>query len=121
MISIDREQNEIEVEDLANGNRYREKYDALVLSPGASPVRPAVPGVELPGIFSIRNIPDTRQVKEWITKSKAKRAVVVGGGFIGLELTENLARLGLEVTIVEIQPQVMPLLIPRWLPRSMTN
>ncbi|SPF37619.1 FAD-dependent pyridine nucleotide-disulphide oxidoreductase [Syntrophobacter sp. SbD1] len=112
VISIDREQNEIEVEDLAGGNIYREKYDALVLSPGASPVRPPVPGVELPGIFTIRNIPDTRQLKEWITKSKARRAVVVGGGFIGLELTENLARLGLKVTIVEIQPQVMPLLDP---------
>ena len=109
--SIDREKSEIEVAG-EDGNRYREKYDALVLSPGASPIRPPVPGAELPGIFTIRNIPDGRQIREWIAKSNARRAIVVGGGFIGLEMTENLARLGLEVTIVEILPQVMPPMDP---------
>ena len=110
--SIDRERSEIEVVEFASDRRYREKYDALVLSPGASPIRLPVPGAELPGIFTIRNIPDSRQIREWIAKSEAKRAMVVGGGFIGLEMTENLARLGLEVTVAEIQPQVMPLMDP---------
>jgi NADPH-dependent 2,4-dienoyl-CoA reductase/sulfur reductase-like enzyme/rhodanese-related sulfurtransferase len=118
VMSIDRERCEIEVADLSDplsggdGKRYREKYDALVLSPGASPVRLRVPGAELPGIFTVRNIPDSRQIKEWIAKSGARKAMVVGGSFIGLEMTENLSALGLEVTIAEILPQVMPLMDP---------
>ena len=109
--SIDREKSEIEIEDLRSRKTYREKYDALVLSPGASPIRPPVPGVDLPGIFTVRSIPDSSQIKEWI-KNGAKRAMVIGGGFIGAEMTENLARLGLQVTIIEMQPQVMPLMDP---------
>ncbi len=108
--SIDREKSEVEIEDLTDGKKYREKYDALVLSPGASPIKPPIPGVGLPGIFTIRNILDSRQIKEWITQFGAKRAVVVGGGFIGLEMTENLVKLGLNVTIVEMQDQVMPVM-----------
>ena len=108
--SIDREQNEVEIEDLRPRKRYREKYDALVLSPGASSISPPVPGVDLPGIFTVRSIPDSRQIKEWIKKFVAKRAMVIGGGFIGLEMTENLAKLGLpDITIIEMQPQVRPL------------
>jgi NADPH-dependent 2,4-dienoyl-CoA reductase/sulfur reductase-like enzyme/rhodanese-related sulfurtransferase len=72
------------------------------------PVRPPIPGIELPGIFSLRTIPDSRQIREQIAGGRAKRAVVVGGGFIGLEMTENLVRRGLSVTIVEMLPQVMP-------------
>ncbi len=112
VVSIDRENNEVEVEDLATGVKSREKYDALVLSPGASPIKPPIPGLDLPGIFTVRGIPDTRRIKEWITASGAERAVVIGGGFIGLEMTENLVKLGLSVTIVEMQPQVMPVLDP---------
>jgi NADPH-dependent 2,4-dienoyl-CoA reductase/sulfur reductase-like enzyme/rhodanese-related sulfurtransferase len=112
VLSIDRGQQEIEVKDLATGSTYREKYDALVLSPGASPVRPPIPGIDLPGVFTMRTIPDSRRIKEWIARYQAKRAVVVGGGFIGLEMTENLARRGLSVTIVEMQPHVMPLMDP---------
>jgi NADPH-dependent 2,4-dienoyl-CoA reductase/sulfur reductase-like enzyme/rhodanese-related sulfurtransferase len=110
--SIDRANSEIEVHDLATGKIYREGYDALVLSPGASPIRPPVPGLDLPGVFTVRNIPDSKQIKEWIGKFHAARAIVVGGGFIGLEMTENLAKLGVAVTIVEMQPQVMPLMDP---------
>jgi NADPH-dependent 2,4-dienoyl-CoA reductase/sulfur reductase-like enzyme/rhodanese-related sulfurtransferase len=106
--SIDREKHEIEVRDGQTGGVYRESYDALVLAPGAVPVRPLIAGIDLPGIFSLRTIPDSRQIREQIAGRKAKRAVVVGGGFIGLEATENLVRRGLSVTIVEMLPQVMP-------------
>ncbi len=107
---IDRENSEVEIVEVESGRRRREKYDALVLSPGASPITPPVPGVDLPGIFTVRNIPDTRRLKGWIEKRKARRAMVVGGGFIGLEMTENLRGLGIEVGIAELQRQVMPLM-----------
>ncbi len=110
--SIDREKHEIEVKDGQTGKMYRERYDALVLAPGAAPVRPPIPGIDLPGIFSLRTIPDSRQIRERIAERKAKRAVVVGGGFIGLEMTENLVRRGISVTIVEMLPQVMPPIDP---------
>ena len=110
--SIDREKQEIEVRNDETGNVYREKYDALVLAPGAAPVRPPLPGINLPCIFSLRTIPDSRQIREQISARKAKRAVVVGGGFIGLEMTENLVRRGLSVAIVEMLPQVMPPIDP---------
>ena len=106
--SIDREEHEIEVRNGETGKVYRESYDALVLATGAAPVRPPITGIDLSGIFSLRTIPDSRQIREQITERKAKRAVVVGGGFIGLETTENLVRRGVSVTIVEMLPQVMP-------------
>jgi len=106
--SIDREKHEIEVRNDETGKVYREKYDALVLAPGAAPVRPPIPGIDLSGIFSLRTIPDSRQIRERIAERKAKRAVVVGGGFIGMEMTENLVRRGISVTIVEMLAQVMP-------------
>jgi NADPH-dependent 2,4-dienoyl-CoA reductase/sulfur reductase-like enzyme/rhodanese-related sulfurtransferase len=107
--SIDREHREVTVENLVSGNVYREKYDALVLSPGATPVRPALDGIDMPGIFALRNIPDMRAIIDWIKTKNAKTAVVVGGGFIGLEMTENLHILGIDVTIIEMEDQVMPL------------
>jgi NADPH-dependent 2,4-dienoyl-CoA reductase/sulfur reductase-like enzyme/rhodanese-related sulfurtransferase len=109
---IDREQKEIEVRDGRSGEVRREKYDALVLSPGAVPVKPPLPGIDLPGIFTVRNIPDARTIREWMQTRNAKTAVVVGGGFIGLEMAENLVHRGLEVTIVEMLNQVMPPLDP---------
>ncbi|MDR3570001.1 MAG: FAD-dependent oxidoreductase [Syntrophobacteraceae bacterium] len=108
--AIDRKNCEVEIVEAETGRRYREKYDALVLSPGASPIKPPVPGVDLPGIFTVRNIPDIREVKGWIKNYAVGRAMVVGGGFIGLEMTENLAGLGIEVSIAEMQQQVMPLM-----------
>jgi len=110
--SIDREKHEIEVRNEESGEVYRQKYDALVLAPGAMPVRPPIPGIDLSGIFSLRTIPDSRQIREQIAERKAKRAVVVGGGFIGLEMTENLVRRGVSVTIVEMLEQVMPPIDP---------
>ena len=107
-MAIDRAACEVEVRDLATGENYRQRYDALVLSPGAAAVRSPLPGIDLPGIFTLRNIPDSRSIKEWIARRAAKSAVIVGGGFIGLEMAENLRHLGLDVTVVEMLAQVMP-------------
>ncbi len=112
VVGIDRNRRRIAVKDLRSGATTEEAYDALVLSPGASPIRPNLPGVDLPGIFSLRTIPDSRRIREWIERNRAKRALIVGGGYIGMEMTENLVRRGLAVTVVEMQPQVMPLLDP---------
>lgn len=106
---IDRDKQLIEINDLTGGRTYAESYDVLVLSPGASPIRPDLPGIDKPGIFSLRTIPDGRQIRNWIVRYGAKDAVVVGGGYIGMEMTENLHKRGLNVTVVEKQAQVMPL------------
>lgn len=87
-------------------------YDALVLSPGAAPIRPPLPGIDLPGIFQVRTIPDAERIREWIAERQATSAVVVGGGFIGVEMAENLRHRGLTVTLVEMLPQIMPNLDP---------
>jgi NADPH-dependent 2,4-dienoyl-CoA reductase/sulfur reductase-like enzyme/rhodanese-related sulfurtransferase len=107
VFAIDREKREIQVRDLLTSETCIEKYDALVLAPGSSPIRPPLKGIDLPGIFTLRTIPDSHLMKNWISFNNVKRAVVVGGGFIGLETAENLARLGISVTIIEMLPQVM--------------
>jgi NADPH-dependent 2,4-dienoyl-CoA reductase/sulfur reductase-like enzyme/rhodanese-related sulfurtransferase len=112
VLSIDREKKELEVKDLTSGEGYRLPYDALVLAPGARAIRPPFPGVDLPGVFVLRTIPDSRKIRTWMQEKAAKRAVVVGGGFVGLEMAENLARRGLEVSVVELAPQVLPPLDP---------
>jgi NADPH-dependent 2,4-dienoyl-CoA reductase/sulfur reductase-like enzyme/rhodanese-related sulfurtransferase len=109
---IDRKLHEIEVKHLETGEIYREKYDALVLSPGANPIRPPLAGIDLPGIFSLRTIPDSRLIRAWIAKHKVEHAVIIGGGFVGLEMAENLAELGISVTVVEMLDQVLPPLDP---------
>ena len=109
---IDREARTIAVRDLVTGREYSEHYDALVLSPGAAPIRPSWPGIDLPGIFTLRSIPDSREIRDWIESRSPRRAVVVGGGFIGLEMAENLAHRGIAVTIVELANQLMPPLDP---------
>jgi NADPH-dependent 2,4-dienoyl-CoA reductase/sulfur reductase-like enzyme/rhodanese-related sulfurtransferase len=108
VLAIDRTASTVSVRDLETGREYSEPYDALVLSPGAAPIRPPWPGIELPGIFTLRTIPDSREIRHWIDEKKPHKAVVVGGGFIGLEMAENLAHRGIAVTIVELANQVMP-------------
>ena len=110
--AIDRGRREIEIGDLSTGEIYRERYDALVLSPGATPVKPPLPGVNLAGIFTLRSIPDSSDIRSWIDTRKPRSAVVIGGGFIGLEMAENLVCRGIEVTIVEMLDQVMPPIDP---------
>jgi len=112
VMSIDRHSRKITVQNLKSGSVYQESYDALVLSPGSAPVRPPLPGIDLEGILSLRTIPDSRQIRQWIDDGKVQRVVVVGGGFIGLEMTENLANRGLSVTLVEASSQLMPPLDP---------
>ncbi len=112
VIRIDRSARTITARDANSGSLRTERYDVLVLSPGAAPIRPPVPGVDLPGVFAVRSIPDSRRIRSWITERNAKSAVVVGGGFIGLEMVENLIHRELSVTILEKLPQVMPPLDP---------
>lgn len=108
--AIDRARGEIEVRDLRAGETRREPYDALVLSPGAAPLRPPLPGIDLPGIFALRTLADAHCLKAWIESRHPARAVIAGGGLIGLEMAENLVRRGLAVTIIEAEPQLLPLL-----------
>ncbi len=105
VISIHPAQKKVKVRNLNNGVVYEESYDKLVLSPGAEPVRPPISGISLPGIFTLRNVPDTRQIKNYVQGRKS--AVIVGAGFIGLEMAENLHRLGMEVTIIELGEQIL--------------
>lgn len=93
-----------------DGTSYTESYDELVLASGARPIRPDLPGIELAGIFSLRTVPDSQQIKDWIQNHRAKRAVVIGGGFIGLEMVENLIQLGIHTSLVERNLQVLPTL-----------
>lgn len=112
VVRIDREAQAIELCDLKFGARYRESYDALVLSPGAAPLKPPIPGIDRPGHFTVRTVPDVEAIAAWIDSYQAHRAVVVGGGSIGLEMTEQLHRRGLAVTLAEALPQVMAPLDP---------
>ncbi len=125
VIGISAAEKTVELKNHISGEVSTESYDKLVLSPGAAPIRPPLPGIDLPGIFSVRTVPDARAIREWLDEDVAarsgmnsytgyqtvlppKRAVVVGGGFIGLEMVENLAHRGLDVTLVERLNQVMP-------------
>lgn len=90
-----------------DGSQYKETYDKLLLSPGASPVRPPLPGIDSEGIFTLRNVNDTDRIKTYLTAKNVKRAVVVGAGFIGLEMAENLHHAGVNVSVVEMGNQVM--------------
>ena len=107
--SIDRSKKSVVVNDLRSGKIYEETYDHLILSPGARPIVPPIPGLnDAQALFTLRNIPDTDRIKSYVDDEKPSRAVVVGGGFIGIEMAENLSQLGMEVTIVEMADQVMP-------------
>ena len=110
VLGIDREKKEIEVREFKGGKTYQERYDALVLATGASAIRPPLPGIDLPGIYVLRTIPDSREIRSAV--KDASHAVIVGGGYVGLEMAENLARRGLSITMVEMLDQVMPPLDP---------
>ncbi len=106
VLSIDRTNKSVKVRT-ADGHEYTESYDKLLLSPGASPVVPPLKGIESEGIFTLRNVNDTDRIKNYINTHNVKRAVIVGGGFIGLEMAENLKHAGAEVAVVEMASQVM--------------
>ena len=107
VLAIDRANKTVTVRDLLNQRDYTESYDKLLLSPGASPIVPPLPGVDHEGVFVLHNIPELDAIVDWIKKHNPKKAVVVGGGFIGLEVAENLVELGLKVDLVEMLNQVM--------------
>ena len=123
-ISIFPETKTVDLRNVLTGEVTTESYDKLVLSPGASSIKPPIPGIDLPGIFHVRTVPDARTIREWIEHGTSflagmysysgmqfvkptRRAVVIGGGFIGLEMAENLTHLGIEVTLVEMLDQVL--------------
>ncbi len=112
VMAIDREARVVRVRELDTGREYGQPYDALVLSTGSSPLKPPIPGIDRAGHFTVRNIPDVERIMAWIKDCTACRAVVVGGGYIGLEMAEQLKRRGLGVTVVEAMPQVMTPLDP---------
>jgi NADPH-dependent 2,4-dienoyl-CoA reductase/sulfur reductase-like enzyme/rhodanese-related sulfurtransferase len=123
-IGISPEDKTVQLRDVASGEVTTESYDKLVLSPGAPSIRPPLPGIDLPGIFPVRTVPDAREIREWIERGTSflagmgkysgfqvarppMRAVVVGGGFIGLEMAENLTGRGFDVTVLELADQVL--------------
>ena len=130
-VDVDPSARTVQLRNVETGEVTTESYDALVLSPGAMTVRPPIPGIDLPGIFEVRTVPDARTIKEWIARGTTfltgmdsysgwqtvrpkKHAVVVGGGFIGLETAENLAHVGFDVTVIEMADQVLLPLDPEF-------
>jgi len=128
-IAIDAKKKTVDLRDVKTGTVTTESYDKLVLSPGAASIHPPLPGIDLPGIFQVRTVPDTRAIREWLDKGTdflagmsnyigiqmvkpVTRAVVIGGGFIGLETAENLIHRGFEVTLIQKGPQVLGPLDP---------
>jgi NADPH-dependent 2,4-dienoyl-CoA reductase/sulfur reductase-like enzyme/rhodanese-related sulfurtransferase len=109
---IDPKAKRVTVRELTSGREYEEPYDALILAPGASPIKPPLPGIDREGHFTLRNIPDVERITQWLQRGAAQNAVVVGGGYIGLEMAEQLKNRGLRVTVVEALPQVMAPLDP---------
>lgn len=111
---IDRVARTVRLKELDSGREYHESYDRLILAPGAAPIRPPLPGLDLPGIYTLRNLGDVDQIKREVDRALAQspstpaRAIVVGAGFIGLELVENLCRRGVATTVVELLDQVLP-------------
>lgn len=107
VMSIDRDKKSVEVEDLNTGKKYHESYDKLLISTGSTPFRPKISGIDLDGVFTLWDIPDALKINTYIKEKKVKRVVIVGGGAIGLETTENLAELGIAVTIVELSDHLI--------------
>jgi NADPH-dependent 2,4-dienoyl-CoA reductase/sulfur reductase-like enzyme/rhodanese-related sulfurtransferase len=107
VVKIDRRKKTVDVIELSTGRKYTERYDQLILSPGAEPVRPAIDGIDSSRVFTLRNVADMDRIDEFIKTKNAKKAVLVGAGYIGLEMAENLHNRGLSVQVVEMLDQVM--------------
>lgn len=106
-VAIRPEKKTVLIRDLAAGEEYEESYDKLILSPGGEPARPPIPGTDDRRVFTLRTVPDSLRIREYIQQNRPRRAVVMGGGFIGLEMAENLMRAGVSVTVVEAMDHVM--------------
>ncbi len=107
VVAIHPDTNSVTVKNLKNGETYEEKYDFLVLSPGAEPIKPDIPGADGENVFTLRNIPDTLKIKNYIKNHSTHSAVVVGGGYIGVEMAENLKEAGLDVSVVELSDHLI--------------
>ena len=108
VVKINRGKKTITVKHVITGATTEESYDKLIISTGAKPIKPAIEGIEdAQNVFTLRNIPDMDKIKAYITEHQVKRATVIGGGFIGLEMMENLWELGIHVSLVEMSDQVM--------------
>ena len=110
--AIHTDRKSVTIKDKKTGETYEESYDDLVIATGSSPLIPPVPGIDGPDIHTLWTIPDTDRIKEVLVEKKPRRAAVIGGGFIGLEMAENLVHAGVEVTLIEMQNQVMAPLDP---------
>jgi len=108
VVDINSKEKAVEIKSNLTGKKYWENYDKLILSPGAEPIKPPLEGIELDNIFHLRNVPDSDRIKKIVDERNPRCAVVVGGGFIGLEMAENLTERGVKTTIVEMLDQVMP-------------
>ena len=109
IIKINRDEKTVVARDVRTGKEYEESYDVLLLSPGSKPIKPDIPGIEeVEALFTLRNVPDTDRIKQYVDENPMQHAVVIGGGFIGLEIAENLIERGLNVTVVQRTNQVMP-------------
>lgn len=106
-VAIDPKAKTVTVKNLKDGSAYQESYDDLILSPGAEPVVPPIPGAKDPRVFTLRTVPDTLRIREYMEEKRPKSAVVVGGGAIGMEMAENLSEAGLDVTVVELADHVI--------------
>ena len=107
VIAIHKEERYVTVKSHLTGEEYRESYDKLILSPGAEPVKPLIEGAVNPRVFTLRNIPDTYRMKDYISENEPESAVVIGGGYIGIEMAENLVSAGLKVTVAEFSDHVI--------------
>lgn len=110
VVSIDRSTKSLTIRDHASGQTYRQAYDKVILAPGATPLIPPIPGREAAGVFTLRNMADTDRIHAAIATSRTRRAAIIGSGYIGLEMVEQLVHREFEVALAELQPQVLPLL-----------
>ena len=107
VLSIQPEEHTVTVRRLGDGSEYTETYDKLILSPGARAIRPPLPGIDLEGIFTLRTVEDTFRIRTFLERERPRSAVVVGGGFIGLEMAENLIHAGVHTTMIQLDDQVL--------------
>jgi NADPH-dependent 2,4-dienoyl-CoA reductase/sulfur reductase-like enzyme/rhodanese-related sulfurtransferase len=108
VVAVDAAAQSVTVRDLATGDTFEDTYDELILATGVRSVIPPLPGVDLPGVFPVRNPSDARAIREWVERRPVRRAVVVGAGYIGLEMTEQLTERGIAVTVIEALEHAMP-------------